>query len=796
MKVLLSSLFLMISITLFAQQGVIKGKLTDAKTLEPMPFANVYLIDTEYGTTTNIDGEFIIANIKPGVYSISFSFVGYETQVLDEQIVSPSRPLNFDIKMEPQTDQLSEVNIEVSEVVTEKQQPISIRSISAAEILRNPGGNRDISKVLQSLPGVASTVSFRNDIIIRGGSPGENRFYLDGIEVPNINHFATQGSSGGPVGMINVNFISNVDFFASAFPVNRNNALSGVLEFTQKEGNDERLITSFTLGSSDIGLTMDGPVGEKGNFIFSARRSYLQFLFQALQLPFLPTYNDFQYKYTHRINDRNKLTFIGLGAIDDFELNQSVNDGVTDETQLTLNNYILGYLPVNTQWNYTQGVRWQHFGEKGIHNVVLSRSHLNNKAFKYQDNIEVPENLLLDYQSGEIENKFRYEYTTDWKDFSVELGANAELAEYNNSTVNTISVNNQPVLINYNSELDVWKGGLFGSIQRKFFKDRFSVLAGLRTDFNDFNEDMGNPLNQLSPRLTMSYYLNEKWILNGNVAKYYQLPAYTILGYRGSNGDLLNESSQYIGVSHFVSGLEYRWNKFLKSTLEGFYKTYENYPVSVNTGISLANYGGDFGVLGNEAISSIGVGRSYGMEFLVQQRAKKGWYGILAYTFVRSEFETNGEYIPSSWDSRHLLNATAGKSFKNNLEIGLKFRYSGGVPYTPYDVASSSLIQVWDVTQTPIFDNSRLNAERTSAIHGMDLRIDKKWYFKKAMLNLYLDVQNVYAFQLEQAPYLIVQRDQEGQPIVNPDDPTRYLMQEIPNSSGTVLPSIGCMFEF
>ena len=185
-------------------------------------------------------------------------------------------------------------------------------------------------KLLPLWPGVASRATFRNDIIIRGGSPGENKFYLDGIEVPNINHFATQGSSGGPVGLLNVNFVREVDFYSGAFPSNRANGLSSVLSFKQKEGNKEGLITNFALGSSDAALTFDGPLGEKANFIFSARRSYLQFLFAALQLPILPTYNDFQYKVSYRPNQKNKISFIGLGAIDDFNLNASVNDNITD----------------------------------------------------------------------------------------------------------------------------------------------------------------------------------------------------------------------------------------------------------------------------------------------------------------------------------------------------------------------------------------------------------------------------------------------------------------------------------
>ena len=202
----------------------------------------------------------------------------YEVQV------STAKPTILNIPLTETSSELKEFEIVANPFVKKEESPISMRTINSAEIYRNPGGNRDISKVIQILPGVASSASFRNDIIVRGGAPSENRFFLDGIEVPNINHFATQGSSGGPVGMLNVNFIQEVDFYAGAFPTNRGNALSSVMDFKQIEGNDEKLTGSFMLGSSDVGLTLNGPMGKKSSFIFSARRSYLQFLFKALKL--------------------------------------------------------------------------------------------------------------------------------------------------------------------------------------------------------------------------------------------------------------------------------------------------------------------------------------------------------------------------------------------------------------------------------------------------------------------------------------------------------------------------------
>ena len=209
----LATILILTTNSVSSQSGVIKGSVVDAINNEAIPFANVFIENTKTGVSSDLDGNYIIENLKPGLYNITCSFVGYKPKSFSEIIVSSNKPTSLIIKLTESSTNLEEVEITASPFQKTEESPVSKRNISATEIYRNPGGNRDISKVIQSLPGVASTVSFRNDIIIRGGAPNENRFYLDGIEVPNINHFATQGSSGGPVGMINVNFIREVDLY-------------------------------------------------------------------------------------------------------------------------------------------------------------------------------------------------------------------------------------------------------------------------------------------------------------------------------------------------------------------------------------------------------------------------------------------------------------------------------------------------------------------------------------------------------------------------------------------------------
>lgn len=784
----------------YSQSGVLKGYVKDATSNEEIPFANVFVEQLNSGVATDFDGFFEFKDMKPGLYTIKCSFVGYESKTFAEINVNPNKPTILNIKLIESSTSLDVVEITASPFQKSEESPVSKRSISATEIYRNPGGNRDISKVIQSLPGVASTVSFRNDIIIRGGAPNENRFYLDGIEIPNINHFATQGSSGGPVGMINVNFVREVDLYSGAFPANRGNALSSVMEFKQIDGNPDRIASSLTVGSSDFGITLDGPINDKTTFVFSARRSYLQLLFSAIGLPFLPTYNDLQFKAKTKLNDKNQITMIGLGAIDDFVLNTGINDNETDPELIERNNYILGYIPVTTQWNYAVGMNWTHFKEKSFQNFILSRNHLNNRSVKFKDNVETNENLLQDYISEEIETKFRFENTMRNNGWKLNFGTGLEAVTFKNNTFQKIIFQNLPDTLDFNSELNFIKTSLFGQISKKAFDNKIIASFGLRTDQNSYSKQMSNPLKQLSPRFSLAYALGEKSSLNFNIGQYFQLPAYTVMGYRNNNNELVNKENEvtYINNKHLVLGIETNPGNFSKLTVEGFYKKYDNYPFLLKDSISLANLGGDFGVIGNEAVSSTSQGRSYGVEFLAQKKLNKSFYGIMAYTWVRSEFkDKNNTYIPSAWDNQHIISLTGGFKFKKDWELGMKFRFSGGSPYTPYDTLNSSYSYVWDVNSFGVFDYDQLNGVRLKSNHGLDIRIDKKWYWKKVTLNVYLDIQNLYNFQAETPPSLIAVRNTDGSfQTITDSNPERYNLKYIDNTAGTVLPSIGLQFEF
>lgn len=794
-------LLIFVPFLVLSQNGIVRGKTVNLMNNQALEGVKILIIELSTGTISDAAGTFEFTKLPPGIYTFRATATGYKPAFQNEITVTNARSITLDFSLEELVSgkESEEVVVKGPKFQRNTESPVSLKTLNATEIERLPGANRDVSKVIAALPGVASRATFRNDIIIRGGSPGENKFYLDGIEVPNINHFATQGSSGGPVGLLNVNFINEVDFYSGAFPANRANGLSSVLSFKQKDGNEDGLITNFALGSSDAALTFDGPLGKKANFIFSARRSYLQFLFAALKLPILPTYNDFQYKVNVDLNAKNRISFIGLGAIDQFALNADVNDGLTDTAQIAYNKFLLGNIPMQSQWNYTVGINYQHFSEQSIQNIVVSRNMLNNKAYRYKDLIETPANLLQNYSSFEAENKVRMEHTYRKNGFRWNVGLGYEYARYRNDTYANVTIQGFPVVIDYTSDLFLSKYAFFTQVSQSFFKERLNASFGLRMDGSNYSKTMANPLNQLSPSLSVNFRINESLALNANVSRFHQIPAYTILGYRNSLGELVNKQNdiQYIRADHFVIGAEYRTKASSRFTLEGFFKNYDRYPFSLKDSICLANQGSDFGVVGNEAVKSMSQGRTYGGEFLFQQKLYKGFYAVVAYTYVISEFKNkNDEYVPTAWDSRHIVSLTGGKRFKKGWELGMRWLFSGGSPYTPYDIETSSLISNWNINGVGLLDFNRLNTEREASFHQLNVRLDKKLFLDKFNMNFYLDIQNLYGYKTKVAPILLVETDAAGAPIIDPNDPTRYKTKLIENTSGIVQPTIGIIVEF
>ncbi len=785
-KILLTTLFLVLSkTTLFAQSGTFSGTITDAKTGEPLVGATVVLLETELGSTTDVLGAYTFKNVPPRSYNIQASYISYNSLTKFDVVIRSEGNIAINFQLIASAEQLEDIVIVANPFSKLEETPLSIQKLSQQEVAAYPGGNNDIAKVVQSLPGVSGSVGgFRNDVIIRGGAPNENVYYLDGIEIPIINHFSTQGSAGGPVGLLNVSFFESVTLTTSSFGSQYDNVLSGVLQFDQRRGNERKFQGNLRVGASETALTLEGPLFKKGkeksntSYIVSARRSYLQFVFDVIGLPILPDYWDYQYKINHQINPYNEITFTGVGSIDNFKVNELDEFDAAQQA-------VQDQVPIIQQRTNTMGVSWKkRFKDNsGFMQTAISTNTLFNTLSQYTDNVNQT-GLYFSNDSKEQETKLRYALTKFIGNWTTTTGASLQYANYTNTTNNLVNS------FQYNSDLNFVRYGLFAQASTKLLQNRLGVSVGLRTDGNTFTET-GNELDRtLSPRASLSYQLDAsgKWALNLSAGRYYKIPPYTILGFKDANNLFVNKNVQYIQSDHIVGGLEYLLTESSRITVEGFLKNYDNYPVSLIDNVSLANRGGGFEVLGNEPVASLGRGRTYGAEFLYQQKFNGKLYAIAAVTLYKSEFTgiSRDNFIPSTWDNGQLVSLTGGYKLKRNWEISTRFRFLGKTPFAPVDEEAT-------LANYPaiIKDFNRLGEERLDAFNQLDIRVDKKWNFKKFSLDAYIDIQNVLAAVIPAEPSYGLNRDTDGNVIV----PQSLLIVNT-NQTGSVLPSLGLVLNF
>ena len=775
------SLLLVLPTLLFSQiDGSINGYIYDSKSQLPLLGANVIIEGTEKGAISNENGFFEITNISPKSYNLSVSYVGYQSKKIFNIIIKSKGNQTLEILLVESSEELEEIILYESPFKKSIETPLSVNTFSRVEIESYPGADNDVTKVVQSMPGLSPSVGgFRNDIIIRGGAPNETVYYLDEIEIPNINHFSTQGSAGGPQGMINISFIDEVTLSTSAFGVEYDNPLSGVLQFNQKNGNPKEISGNFRFGASDSAITIEGPFSKskdnKTTFIFSARKSYLQFLFELIGLPIRPDYWDFQWKINHKIDDYNSINFIGLGAIDDFSVE------APDDFDFTQQSF-LEQVPIIQQNSTTTGISWiRKFKEKkGQFILALSTNKLKNIFSRYVDN-ENLNGLYFRNDSHEWETKLRLKtvnYVNDWK---ISWGGNIQYSDYFN---NTSDLYNQA---EYITKFNFYKYGLFGNISKSFFENKLDVSIGIRSDEDTFSN--GSKLtNNLSPRLSTSLSISKdrrlKW--NSSLGSYYKIPVYTVLGFKNSLGEFANQDAQYTKSNHFVTGFDYALGNASKISVEGFLKKYDQFPISVVDGVSLANKGADFEVLGNENIITDGKGKTRGLEFLFQQKLTNNFYGIFSYTFFKSEFtDINGNYLPSVWDSKHLSSFSGGYKLKKNWEISSRWRFSGKTPYVPYDL-DASLANYPNM----ILDYSELGNVKLGNFSQVDIRFDKKWNKENISINFFIEILNLLAQKIPSPSEYGLERDNTGNII------TPFNLVEIDVNRESMIPSFGFSIDF
>ncbi len=614
--------------------------------------------------------------------------------------------------------------------------------------------------------------------------------FLYAIEIPNINHFATQGATGGPVSILNADFIREVQFYTGAFPADKGGALSSVLDIRLRDGNAEGNNFKATLGASEVSLSASGHVGRRTTYLFSVRQSYLQLLFKMIGLPFLPNFIDGQFKVKTRFSEHDELTVLGLAGIDDMKLN-------TDEEGEDAE-YLLSYLPRIKQNTFTVGAAYKHYSGRNVTTVSLGYNYLYNSNLKYRDNDDSsPDNLTLDISSHERKASLRAENRTYGERWTVAEGADVYYARYDDNSFQRLYAAGGRTDRSQSAAIGMVGWGAYASARYKSSDERLTASAGLRFDGCGYSLPMARVWDNVSPTLSVSWRFVPSVALNAAVGLYHQLPPYTALGYKASDGSYANKGLRYMRVANANVGAEWNVSQAMVVSLEGFYKQYSRLPLSVADGIPLSCKGNDYGIVGNELLTSTAEGRAFGLEASLRWQKPGRFVSVASVTLYRSEFRDGskgGAYVASAWDNRFIANVSGTYELPRNWSVGAKLSAIGGGPFTPYDVDKSSLVEAWDAQGRPYLDYSRYNTGRLDAFCQLDVRVDKNYYFRSWRLGIYVDLQNVTKSVLRQPDVLMSTGivENPGAPVAE----QRYRMKYLPQESGTLLPTIGLTVEF
>jgi hypothetical protein len=707
--------------------GTISGTVFDAATKEPLQSANVSLAGTNLGAVTDSSGSFEITSVPPGEYAVKVSLLGFRPAVRTDVVVTPVRPAVVRIGLQEAAVELEGVSAQAGYFVSTPELPVSVSRQSSEEIRRLPGGFEDVLRAVAILPGVAQVEAGRNDLIVRGGSPGENLYILDGIEIPNINHFGTQGYSGGPLSYINLDFVDNTVFSTGGFGPKYGDRMSSVLGIELRDGRQDRLGGKLTISATQFGLNLEGPAADNGSFLFSARRSYLDFIFRGAGFGFVPEYWDFTGKWKYAPGPKDEIRVVAVAAIDD------VNFFNETEEQIYDNSLILG----NSQRQVSGGASWRHLFDGGFFTAALGQAY-TEFSYTQRDTLQNP---IFINESVEYEASLRGDLLVELSGrTTLTAGVEGRRVRFSNDLYlpDFVTPYGDTLRADVRGDTAGYKAGVYAQLSQKF--GRLTLSGGLRQNvFTLIGE-----VPPLEPRFSASFAFSAATSVNASAGRYTQSPSYVwLVSYPE------NRSLTAIRADQVVLGLDHAVRPDTRVTLEAYVKRYDGYPASLvqeflvlsNTG---SGYGGSeesFSSFGIEPLVSSGRGSSRGVELSVKKKfSEVPCYGLFALSASETKYTAvDGIERPSAFDQRLILNAGGGYLIDANWEVGAKFRLVTGRPYTPYNADGTKSV-------------ANYNGARLDVNHSLDIRVDRRWFFEAWTLVAYVDVQNVYNRQPSRVP--------------------------------------------
>jgi len=702
--------------------GTIKGKIVDQSNGMAIPGVLIQIQKTNLTAVSNESGAFGFNGVEPGSYNLQISMDGFRNMVKNDVIVYPNRITHLEIPLQEELIHLKKtINVRPSYFPKDEKKPNSTFNMTAEEVRRAPGSSGDVSRMLRSLPGVSVLNDTTSDLIVRGGSPTENAFFIENIEIPNINHFPSFGSTGGLYSAINSDMLHNIDFYTGGFPAQYGDRLSSVIDMTLREGNKYEFDGLISADLMQVGAILEGPISKgKGSFIISGRICAIKALQDIGIISFpegfsFPSMSDIQAKISFDLSPTQYITLLNVLGLGDF--------GIEDDD-------------VHMNMDYTQnssGINWRSVWSKNfISNTSLSYAYIKQgfdfnyekrgeEGFEWKNSTNEGAFSLRNLNYLEFKNNSKLEFGIQVKHETFDQ--NWHIGEFSDDRGWEIPAGDRVV-----ENLNLTKSALFASYTFSLF-NRFTTTMGLRGDYSSLHKRF-----HLSPRFSFNYNFNNQFSVHGGLGLFYQTLPLFIYADHPEFKSLRDQQAV-----HYILGFEYLNNKGLKLTLEVYDKEYKYLTINPDYPYRLITDRLAFEVYyPTDKLEDVGLAYSRGIELFVQQKLVKNLYGLFSATYFKSRYKDYfGDEHDRIYDNRYIVNLMAGWRPGKKWEFSLRWTIMGGAPYTPINKEASI------AAEEEIRDQSQFNLSRYPDYNSLNLRVEFRSYTQKAGLIVYIDVSNL-----------------------------------------------------
>ena len=712
----ISLLLLLLSVLNAEPTGLVKGKIIDINSQLPLVGANIVIKSTSLGTISDEDGNFSIEDIPNGNYSISASYIGYKTVYLSDIWVRPNAYDFLNVKLEQSVIQIDDINVEENFFKKSLVNEFQSVSFNRDDMRRSPGSGQEITRIINTLPSVASVGENRQDMMVRGGGPTENGFLIDNIYIPSISHFQqADGRSNGPVGIINTDMVENLDFYSNGFSSKYGNKLSSFGDITYRSGNREKSEGYGLLGMGGLGFLIEGPVSNKVSYITSFRMSYLDIIADAINASGgMPSYNDFQTKIDYKPNIYNTFSLLVItgGSLYDRDKKGALDVGESEYGELKNNQLTIG-INYKRIWN-----------EKAYSNTSFS---ISNKYSKVNfSNINTDTLVFKNIEEADVFNFRQINHIKIASQTNLEFGFDAQWTTQYYDYLRKLNDSN--ILldeIKFDQKVSISNYSAFFTVKKNLGRKLISSI-GLRTDLNDYENTT-----LISPRINLDYEIvNSKTNLIFNIGDYYQNPPAIYVANKTSDRLKSARARQYsVCLEHMITAST-------KFSVSAYQKDYNNSPILPNSNLhndptflfdELRMYNG---------IVSEGSASSKGLEVLIQKKRVENFYGLIGGSIFNSTFiDFEGIERNRNHNYRYIFNIVGGYRPKSDWELSIRWSYFGGRPIN-LEASISNNEQYSDV--------KNFNENKTPDYHSLFVRYERRYNLKKSNLILFFEIWNTY----------------------------------------------------